>query len=57
MGNIVVGHLVQKHKRELTKDLSAREFLLLNFVELNRKAVKLAEVEFRSIQKNSMINI
>ena len=54
---IVLGHLVRKHKHRLTKDLSARDFLQLNFVKLNRKAKVLAKVDLRIIQKKQMVKI
>lgn len=49
--------LAQKHKDKMTKGMSAREFLQLNFTKLNRKAMKMAKDELRAIQKNQMVNI
>lgn len=53
----VILHLAEKHKIKMTEGLSAREFLQLNFTKLNRKAIKMAKVELRAIQKSQMINI
>lgn len=53
----VILHLAEKHKRKLTEGLSASEFLQLNFTKLNRKAMKIAKVELRAIQKKQMVKI
>ena len=53
----VILFLTEKHKCKLTEELSAREFLQLNFTKLNRKAMKIAKVELRAIQKKQMVKI
>lgn len=54
--SVFFGKLIKKHTHELTKGLSPRKFLLLDHCDLNRQAIKLAQVEWRAIQKQ-MIKI
>jgi len=53
----VICFLAEKHKKKLVEKLSAKDFLRINFIELNRTARRLAKVELRTIQKEQMITI
>lgn len=54
--SVAFGELIKKHTHELAKGLSPRRFLLLDHCDLNRQAIKLAQVEWRTIQK-TMVKI